>query len=92
MTLIVNSARFAARVQIFVIGRIMATPATMLRRVEEIDRLPDGVYDGVWGGYVVRFAIDGIDYEAQTKDGIRTPRAECKITITDGNLSVEVAR
>ena len=70
----------------------MATPATMLRRVEEIERLPDGVYDGVWGGYVVRFSVDGIDYEAQTKDGIRTPRAECKITSKDGNLSVEVAR
>ena len=62
----------------------------MLRRVEDIERLPDGVYDGVWGGYVVRFSVDGIDYEAQTKDGIRNPWCHCKITSKDGNLSVEI--
>jgi hypothetical protein len=67
----------------------MKTPATQLRRVEALDLLPDGVYDGVWGGYVVRFTVDGIDYEAHTSEGIRTPRAKCKITITNGKLSVE---
>lgn len=67
----------------------MATPANMLRRIEEIKRLPDGVYDGIWGGYVVRFVVNGVDYEAQTRDGIKTPRAACKVTSKNGKLTVE---
>lgn len=70
----------------------MATPAAQLRRVEDVERLPDGIYDGIWGGYRVTFEVGGIAYEAQTQDGIRTPRAECKVTSKDGRLSVEVAR
>ena len=54
------------------------------------ERLPDGVYDGIWGGYRVTLNVGGIQYEAQTQDGIRTPRAECKVTSKDGMLLVEV--
>lgn len=65
------------------------TDCVFLRRVEDVLSLPDGVYDGVWGGYVVSFTVDGVEYEVQSKDGIRTPRAPCKVTSKDGLLSVE---
>jgi hypothetical protein len=70
----------------------MATPAELLRRVEYLERIPDGVYDGIWGGYRVTFDVGGIQYDAQTVDGIRMPRAECKVTSKDGKLSVEAVR
>lgn len=67
----------------------MLTTATQLRRVENIERLPDGVYDGIWGGYMVCFTVDGVDHEAHTRDGIRTLRAPCKVTSKNGSLTVE---
>ena len=38
---------------------------------------------------IVRFIVNGRDYVAQTKIGVRAPRVECKITSKDGILSVE---
>lgn len=70
----------------------MATPAVNLRRVEHIERVPDGVYEGIWGGYFVAFSVAGINYEAQTRDGIRTMRAPCKVTVKDGKIEVEAIR
>lgn len=70
----------------------MATQVTQLRRVENVEPLPDGVYDGIWGGYCVIFDVDGVTYEGQTQDGIRTPRCKCKVTIANGKLSVDVVR
>jgi hypothetical protein len=67
----------------------MATTATGLRRTEDVERLPDGIYDGIWGGYVVRFSVNGSEYEAKTGVGIRTPCAPCKVTSKDGKLTVE---
>ena len=67
---------------------MMKTPATQLRRIVNVSTIPDGVYDGVWGGYCVNFSVDGVEYEAQTLEGIRTPRAECKVTVDDGTISV----
>ena len=65
------------------------SPATQLRRISNVETLPDGVYDGVWGGYCVNFSVKGVEYEAQTLIGIRTPRAECNVTVDDGTISVE---
>jgi hypothetical protein len=70
----------------------MNTPATQLRRVEDVVRLPDGVYEGIWGGYRVTFSAYGIQYEAQTQNGIKMTHAKCKVTSKDGKLSVEVVR
>ena len=58
------------------------------RRLETV-KIPDGVYDGIWGGYRVIFKVDEIEYIANTEAGIRTPRAACKVTSKDGKLSVE---
>lgn len=70
----------------------MKTYATQLRRVEklEMDAIPNGPYKGTWGGYVVHFTANGIQYEAQTKDGIRTPGTACVVQVKDGTITVEV--
>lgn len=67
----------------------MKTTATNVRRVDPNIVIPDGVYDGIWGGYRVRFYVDGVKYEANTSDGIRTPCAECTVTVKDGLITVE---
>lgn len=66
------------------------TVATQLRRKQDLDTLPDGTFSGVWGGYQVTFAIAGIEYEARTQEGIRTPAARCRVIVHDGGITVEL--
>jgi hypothetical protein len=70
----------------------MATLAGKLRRIESVDRIPDGTYDGIWGGYRVTFEVEGVQYEAETLDGIRTPRASCTVTSKGGRIMVAISR
>jgi len=65
----------------------MVTPA----KLTTSKTLPDGTYKGIWGGYNVKFDVNGIQYEAKTHIGIRTMRAECIVTSVDGNLSIALA-
>ncbi len=70
----------------------MTTLAANIRRMEKVDRIPDGTYEGIWGGYRVTFEVQGVQHEAETLDGIRTPRASCTVTSKDGRLLVSLAR
>lgn len=58
--------------------------------VREVDpkKIPNGSYDGIWGGYVVNVTIKGVDYELATDVGIRTPRAACTVHVSDGVITV----
>ena len=68
----------------------METAATELRQVASPTSLPDGIYDGVWGGYIVRFSVDGVEYEARTEIGIRTLRAPCRVSVMQGIITVSI--
>jgi hypothetical protein len=70
----------------------MATLAGKLRRIESVDRIPDGTYGGLWGGYRVTFQVEGVQYEAETLDGIRTLRASCTVTSKGGRIMVSISR
>ena len=67
----------------------MKTTANQLKRTDEPP--PDGRYPAIWGGYCGRFVHDGHQWEAQTKIGIRTPRAPAVVTIENGEITVELA-
>lgn len=62
---------------------------TKITELTPQDKVPDGVYDGIWGGYVVTFSVNGINYEAKTEEGIRTPAAKCRVISTNGKLTVQ---
>lgn len=51
--------------------------------------LPNGEYEGTWGGYEVTVEIDGATYRFKTEDGIRTFNASVLVTVKDGVVSVE---
>lgn len=51
--------------------------------------IPDGSYEGTWGGYVVRFSCGGMFHQGRTDKGIRTPSAPCVVTARNGQLTVE---
>ena len=52
--------------------------------------IPDGEYQGVWGGYEVRVMIQDKTYQFTTNDGIRTMDAPCIVTAKDGKIIVKV--
>lgn len=49
-----------------------------------------GLYQGSWGGYVVRFEdADGEQYECRVEQGVRSLNAPCQVTVqNDGSVQV----
>lgn len=68
----------------------MSTTATNIKRLitDVAGAIPDGTYEGNWGGYVVTFRVGSETYEAKTKDGIRTPHCPCVVTVSGGQIEV----
>lgn len=64
------------------------TELSNIKLVETENKLLSGDYEGVWGGYVVRFQAEGLIYEGQTNIGIRTMAAPCIVTITEKGATV----
>lgn len=56
----------------------------ILENLNPVPKYPDGTWSGVMGGYVVKFDANGENYEFRTKVGIRTMRADCTVTVTNG--------
>lgn len=59
-----------------------------LRRLESVERAPDGVYDGTWSGNRLVFAAGGLTYEATTRKLIRG-EALCVVVVEAGAVAVE---
>jgi hypothetical protein len=51
---------------------------------------PEGEYNGFWGGYRVRFDVDGSEYECKMRDGIRTPAARCTVRVKNGSITAKI--
>lgn len=49
--------------------------------------IPDGTYQGTWGGYKIEAKIRGKDYEMTTDDGVRGINVPVVITIKDGEAT-----
>ena len=46
--------------------------------------LEDGIYAGVWGGYIIEVNFKGKTYELTTEEGVRGMGFKVAVTITDG--------
>lgn len=54
--------------------------------------LPDGIYAGVWGGYVITLNYDKKIYELATKDGVRGMDIKVVVTVKDGIPTFETIK
>jgi hypothetical protein len=70
----------------------METQATSIEAFDavESDSLPNGDYEGIWGGYVVTAEIGGRHYHLKTKDGIRCSNCACTVLVRNGVVSVRL--
>lgn len=55
----------------------------------EPKEIPDGVYDGIWGGYNVKVFVGDKVYWLTSDIGIRTTASPCVITKDDCGFTVE---
>lgn len=46
--------------------------------------LPNGLYNGVWGGYVIEVTYKGKNYELHTEEGVRGIGIKVVVEILDG--------
>ena len=60
---------------------------TEVKRIESAEGHPDGEWDGVWSGYVVRWETEHGQYEAKSKNGVRGINVSCVVTVTNGQFS-----
>lgn len=72
----------------------MPVTATHLVSLGEVDptTLPDGTYSGIWDCRFVTFSIASMEYKARTSACIRTPAADCTVTINGGEVTVELTK
>jgi len=57
---------------------------TITEKVPQVTTLPDGLYNGVWGGYVIEVNHKGKTYEMATEEGTRGIGIKVVIEINDG--------
>ena len=53
-------------------------------KVPTITTLPDGLYNGTWGGYVIEVHYKGKTYELTTEDGVKGMGIKVVVTIKNG--------
>lgn len=49
--------------------------------------LPDGVYSGVWGGYVIVVSYKGKTYELKTAEGVKGIGIKVVVTIDGDDMT-----
>jgi len=66
---------------------------TAAYNVEEITippSIPDGIYDGIWGGYEIVFYACGKTFKAKTEEGVRGFGIKCAVSVCNGKITVSI--
>jgi hypothetical protein len=51
--------------------------------------LPDGIYTGIWGGYIINIYYNEKYYELTTEEGVRGTGFKVVVTIKNGIATFE---
>jgi hypothetical protein len=66
----------------------MKTTAKTINRIEGLESLSDGIYDGHWENNLVSFSIGTSKYEATTVPIVRGPSLQVKVLVSAGVATV----
>ena len=58
-------------------------------KVPQVTTLPDGYYNGVWGGYSIDVNYKSKAYELETEDGVRGINVKVIVEVKDGIATFE---
>ena len=56
--------------------------------LNSLSDLPNGTYNGVWGGYEVVIRVGNVSYKLYTEQGIKCVNCPCTIAIFNGTGTV----
>jgi len=54
-----------------------------------LEKIPDGTYQGLWGGYIVNFKVGQINFELTTSLGLKGMNFPCIVTVRKGTVTVD---
>ena len=57
---------------------------SITEKVPQIAVLPDGFYNGIWGGYIIEISCNGKQYELATEMGVKGIGIKVIVDIRDG--------
>ena len=66
----------------------------MINRVKSItektdNTLPDGFYNGTWGGYMIELQYNGKTFELETENGVRGIGIKVVVQVKNGEATFE---
>lgn len=53
-------------------------------KVPQVTTLPDGLYNGTWGGYVIEITYNGKNYELETEEGVKGIGIKVVVEVKEG--------
>lgn len=62
---------------------------SITEKVPKVTTLPDGFYNGIWGGCVIELTYSGKRYELETEEGVRGMGIKVIVEIRDGVASFD---
>ena len=62
---------------------------SITEKVPKVTTLPDGYYNGIWGGNVIDISYGGKQYELKTLEGVRGIGYKVVVEIKDGVATYE---
>ena len=65
---------------------------SITEKVPQVTTLPDGYYNGIWGGYIIDVQYKDKQYELATVDGVRGMGVKVIVEISDGVATFEEVR
>lgn len=63
---------------------------SITKKIPETTTLPDGLYNGTWGGYVIEIDYKGDTYELATEEGVRGINIKVVVEIKDGEPTFDI--
>lgn len=65
---------------------------SITEKVPQVTTLPDGQYEGLWGGYIIEIGSNGKEYELTTEEGVKGMNIKVIVEIKDGEATFEEVR
>lgn len=62
---------------------------SITEKIPQATTLPDGIYEGSWGGYIINLTYKNKHYELTTEKGVKTIGCKVMVTIKGGVATFE---
>ena len=65
---------------------------SITEKVPKETTLPDGYYNGIWGGYIIEISCSNKKYELTTEEGTRGINVKVVVEVIDGIATFGIIR